>query len=123
MSQGLSGVTDVYDFGKKKGHSEYSGRIFVGYPLDQPLCYKVFLSGLPPEVKVSTHIAFVHFECVTSLLLQGGTCKSIITESLMVCSFDEASVRDAQFDTSALQPEVGSSNDLVSRLSDSQFQY
>jgi len=61
---------------------------------------------------------------VTSPLLQEGTCKSIITsESLMVSSFDEASVRDAQFDTSALQPEVGSSNNLVSRLSDSQFQY
>jgi len=45
---------------KKKDHSAKSEQgLFVGYPLDQPLCYKVLLSGPPPVVKVSTHVTFV----------------------------------------------------------------
>jgi len=39
-------------------------------------------------------------------------------ESPKAFSFDETPVRDLQFDTSVLQTEVGSSNDLISRLSD-----
>ena len=45
---------------KKKDHYQRSIRgIFVGYSLDQPLCYKVFISGPPSRVVVSTHVTFV----------------------------------------------------------------
>ena len=45
---------------KKKDHQQRSIQgIFVGYSFDQPLCYKVFISGPPARVVVSTHVTFV----------------------------------------------------------------
>ena len=48
---------------KKKDHHQRSIRsLFIGYSLDQPLCYKVFISGPPPTV-VSTHVTFICNPC------------------------------------------------------------
>ena len=105
---------------QRKDHSERSQKgIFAGYPLDQPLCYKVFLSGPPPSIKVSTHIAFANNEYVTNLLLQDESCKDITTlQSPITSSSVEGTNSDIVFDTSALQPEVASSDNAFFQLSD-----
>jgi len=55
---------------QKKDHSAKSEKgIFVGYPLDQPLCYKVFISGPPQMVKVSTHVIFEKSNPLTQNIL------------------------------------------------------
>ena len=53
---------------KQKNHQAKSQKgIFVGYPLDQPFCYKVLLTGPPPRVIVSTHVNFVNDTSLTHL--------------------------------------------------------
>ena len=45
---------------KKKNHEAKSLKgIFVGYALNQPLCYNVLLSGPPIHIEVSTHVTFI----------------------------------------------------------------
>ena len=44
--------------------------IFVGYPLDQPLCYKVSICGPPHQLKISTHVNFVSNNYLPRNILQ-----------------------------------------------------
>ena len=53
---------------KFKDHQPKAERgIFVGYPIDQPACYKVFMSGPPHKVVVSTHVQFVDILPTTTI--------------------------------------------------------
>ena len=46
---------------KTKDHQPKSIKgIFVGYPSQQPLCYKVFISGPPSYIIISTHVRFIN---------------------------------------------------------------
>jgi len=60
---------------KAKDHTPKAEEgIFVGYSAEQPLCYKVFLSGPPPRVKLSTHVTFLKECLLTDDVLQIQSC-------------------------------------------------
>jgi len=67
---------------KSKDHQPKSEKsIFVGYAIDQPLCYKVFISGPPSSVKISTHVRFLDINFNSQDLLQEDLCTSLPTLS------------------------------------------
>ena len=73
---------------KKKDHQQKSIQgIFVGYSLDQPLCYKVFISDPPQRVIVSTHVTFVQNPSLIELSSsQEDTVDDIVTSKTSVPS-------------------------------------
>ena len=55
----------------KKVHSPKSEKgIFAGYPLDQPLCYKVLICRPPHQLKKSAHVNFNSNNYLPSNILQ-----------------------------------------------------